>query len=561
MPRPGRELLHLTAPVAVSQSKNKAKKTVVKGFASIENSESDRSGDVVPPSEFDIEKFMVSPTLLVNHKFWIDKNGNGIAAGKPIEMNAVKIQDIEDESEWGVVDLTTGDQVNTFPKKQVPRLQEGDRGLFVVAEVTVDDVAKMVNSGELSTFSWRGLVTVDYRANGIGKTERVLTDIDLYEVSLTHIPDQTSAQAVVVKSADGVGHKVPLTLYCVRMEKSKYESEELATAYLKTHNLQYDAVKDENGSFYGFQRPQSDFDTDSFMTVKMAEGVHVIAGPLKPTVDDSPFVWASQSLDNEQIEKLAELDSKESEMEHAGAKYESLEACVIDHKGKGLSDEDAKAACAKLFEKEEAENAPEPTKEEDSNAYHEEASNMDHEATKDADSLQEFSDNLAEKTAQGVAAALTPMFSNVADTLKSVSTGLELLANREDEQKQVKKEDEKKMGHEDKKAAHEDEKAAHEDEEEKKKGNVDEKAKGKKEVGKSADKLDQVFDVLNDLAANLKQTQDQVVEVAKTADALSKVTPSDTLREERLSVEKSAESRDPNAIFDSTFPFIGGYDV
>jgi len=107
MPRPGRELLHLTAPVALSSDDDSTNKAVVKGFASVEKSESDRSGDVVPPDEFDIEKFMVSPTLLVNHKFWLDDSGNGIAAGRPTQMHAVKIADIKSDNEWGVVDLKT----------------------------------------------------------------------------------------------------------------------------------------------------------------------------------------------------------------------------------------------------------------------------------------------------------------------------------------------------------------------------------------------------------------------------------------------------------------------
>ncbi len=548
MSRPGRELLHLTAPVAVAPSEKQNKKVVIKGFASIENSESDRSGDVVPPDEFDIERFMLSPTLLVNHKFWMDKNGNGVAAGKPTEMNAVRVGEIEDESQWGVFDIDTGKQVNTFPKEKVPRLHEGDRGLFVVAEVTIDDVAKMVDSGELATFSWRGLVNVDYRTNGLGTTERVLTDIDLYEVSLTHIPDQTSAQAAVVKSADGVGHKVPLTLYCVRMEKSKYESEELATAYLKTHHLQFDTVKDENGSFYGFQRPQSDFDTNSLTTIKMAEGVHIIAGPLKPTADDSPFVWAKQSLDSEQVEKLAELDSKESDM--PDEKYESLEACVTDHVSRGLSEEEARAACEKLSAKQSPEDATEAPEGAPEGAKEEQANTALYEKSPAA--LQQFGDSLANKTAEGVTAALSPLFTTMTETLKSVGSGLETLV----ESQTALKDEKSEQAEQEVEVKNETDTA-----EDTKNENVDTKDKAKAEVGKSVDKLDQVYEVLNGLAKNLKQTQDQVVEVAKTADALSKVTPSDTLREERVSVEKSAEQSDPNSVFDSTFPFIGGYDV
>ena len=517
MARPGRELLHLTAPVAIAPQDNDTDTVVVKGFASVEKASSDRSGDVVPPDEFDIDKFMVAPTLLVNHKFWLDDHGNGIAAGRPTAMHAVKIADIESESDWGVIDLKTKEQVNTFPKAQIPRLKSGDRGLFVVADVTVDDVAKMVASGELSTFSWRGLVTVAYRVNDTGRTERVLTDIDLYEVSLTHIPDQTSAQAVIVKSVDGVDRKLPLNVYCVRLEKSKYESEDLAKAYFRTHDLQCDSVKDENGSFYGFQREQNEFDANRLVAVKMADGVHVIAGPLKPEAES--FAWVTQSLASEETEKLAALNTTDTQ------------------EGETM-----------------AENEVQTTDEKE-------------EILKEAEALESFGDSLAEKTAEGVASALAPAFETLAETLKSVGSGMEMLVEKaagagagagagsdEDEEEDGEKKPPfaKKSA---KKAAAQDE----EEEEEKaavKKAakNEDEKTE-KQEVGKTAD-LDTVMGVLNSLAQNLQKTQTQVVEVAKTAEGLSKATPSDVGRDERIAVEKSAE-RDPNSVFDSTFPFIG----
>jgi len=515
MPRPGRELLHLTAPVALSSDDDSTNKAVVKGFASVEKSESDRSGDVVPPDEFDIEKFMVSPTLLVNHKFWLDDSGNGIAAGRPTQMHAVKIADIKSDNEWGVVDLKTKSQVNTFPKAQIPSLKPGDRGLFVVADVTVDEVAKMVRNGELATFSWRGLVTVAYRVNDVGRTERVLTDIDLYEVSLTHIPDQTSAQAVVVKSADGVGRKHPLNVYCVRLEKSKYESEDIALAYLRTHDLQTDSVKDENGSFYGFQREQSDFDANRLVTVKMADGIHVIAGPLKQDID--PFSWATRSLGTDETEKLATLNPPDSNTKDTDI----------------MSDDTQKEDIAK-----------------------------------EAEALDSFGDSLAEKTVQGVATALAPVFESLTESLTAMGTSMTSLVEKavnpfppKEDEDEEEDEDEKPVAKKAKKkaAAVEDE-----DEEDEEKAPVKKQAKNgkeetekeKQEVGKSAN-FDEVMGVLNALANNLKSTQDQVVDIAKTADGLSKATPNDIGRDERLAVEKSA-GHDPNSVFDSAFPFIGG---
>ena len=535
MPRPGRELLHLTAPVALAPQDSDDTTTVVKGFASVENSESDRSGDVVPPDEFDIEKFMVAPTLLVNHKFWLDHNGNGIAVGRPTEMHAVKIADIGDDKEWGVIDLGSKEQVNTFPKAQIPRLRPGDRGLFVVADVTVDDVAKMVKSGELSTFSWRGLVSVDYRVNDRGTTERVLRDIDLYEVSLTHIPDQTSAQAVVVKSADGVDRRLPLSVYAVRLEKSKYESKELAEAYFKTHNLQCDAVKDENDSFYGFQRKQSDFDANQLVTVKMADGVHIIAGPLKPESEDGSFAWVTQSLGSEEAEKLATLDhtSEETEM--------SDDAKKVDDEVVESQDETTATATEEIVEDQEV-------------------------VSQSQEQMEAFAGTVAEKTAAGVAAALGPMFETMT---QSFTNGITELA-----EKGAMKE---KMGHKGGAGGGGAAGAKDEEDEEKEEarqgaGYGDKMKKAKKknaeeteteneeaEVAKSAGDFDQVMGVLNALASNLKQTQEQVVEVAKTAEGIGKAMPEGVNRDEKIDVEKGAEG-DLNSVFDSTFPFLGNVE-
>jgi len=529
MPRPGRELLHLTAPVALAPQDSDETTTVVKGFASVENSESDRSGDVVPPDEFDIEKFMVAPTLLVNHKFWLDRHGNGIAVGRPTEMHAVKIADIGDDKEWGVIDLGSKEQVNTFPKAQIPRLRPGDRGLFVVADVTVDDVAKMVKSGELSTFSWRGLVSVDYRVNDRGTTERILRDIDLYEVSLTHIPDQTSAQAVVVKSADGVDRRLPLSVYAVRLEKSKYESKEIAEAYFKTHSLQCDAVKDENDSFYGFQRKQSDFDANQLVTVKMADGVHIIAGPLKPESEDGSFAWVTQSLGSEEAEKLATLDhtSEETEMSDEKKVEDVVEA----------QDEATATATAEIVDDQEV-------------------------ASQSQEQMEAFAGTVAEKTAAGVAAALGPMFETMT---QSFTTGITELAEKaaykaggkggaggggaaaaKDDEEDEEKEEAQQGAYKKKMA--------------KKKDAEDTETENEEaEVAKSAGDFDQVMGVLNALATNLKQTQEQVVEVAKTAEGIGKAMPEGVNRDEKIDVEKDA-SPDMNSVFDSTFPFLGNVE-
>ena len=80
------------------------------------------------------------------------------------------------------------------------------------------------------------------------------------------------------------------------------------------------------------------------------------------------------------------------------------------------------------------------------------------------------------------------------------------------------------------------------------------------EVAKSATgDMEQVMGVLNALASNLKQTQEQVVEVAKTAEGIGKAMPAGVNRDEKIDVEKNAEP-DMNSVFDSTFPFLGNVE-
>ena len=151
MAEPRRELLNLASTVTFLED-SQDEKLYVKGFASAKTE--DRGGDLVPPSEFKIKQFMSAPTLLINHKFWIDPRGNSVAVGKPVELHASKLVKLKDNSDdWGVKDLDSGEIVNTFPRSKMPNLSAGDEGLFVVAEVTQPEVKNMVERGELQAFS------------------------------------------------------------------------------------------------------------------------------------------------------------------------------------------------------------------------------------------------------------------------------------------------------------------------------------------------------------------------------------------------------------------------
>ena len=180
-----RQLFKLAAPVSIDIADKTSH--VVKGFASVETA--DRSDEIVPPEEFNIKSFMAKATLLFNHRYWIDDNGNGRAIGSPKEMFVARLKDIGDNLNYGVERLSDNQIVDYFPKAKCPNIGPGTKGVWVRAEVTVPKVWEMVQKGELNAFSWRGLTRVGYKTNPDMTVSKLLKNIDLYEVSLVNVPD------------------------------------------------------------------------------------------------------------------------------------------------------------------------------------------------------------------------------------------------------------------------------------------------------------------------------------------------------------------------------------
>jgi hypothetical protein len=224
---------------------------------------------------------MSAPTLLLNHKFWIDHHGNSVAVGKPIELYASKLVKLKDNSDdWGIKDIATGKVVNKFPKSKMPNLVNGDEGLFVVAEITQSEVKEMVERGELQAFSWRGLVNVDFKVNEDGTTSRVLTDIDLYEISLVNVPANPDATLVIGKADSAGEFEIPLVVHQVKLDREFFQEDGDALRYLHDRKLLSDSIRSDQLSHYSLQKSAAEFDLAQLVSVKLREGVHVIAGPL-----------------------------------------------------------------------------------------------------------------------------------------------------------------------------------------------------------------------------------------------------------------------------------------
>jgi len=278
-----REIVRGSVPMVTEIDSETDEVVSIKGFASVETE--DRSGELVPPEEFNLEQFLVSPVLLVNHEFWRDGSGNNISVGKVASLHVAKLERIPgDKENFSVRDVKTREVISKFPRNKIPNLRHGDRGLFVFAEVTQPEVAKMIQRGELGAFSWRGLAQIESRFNSeTQRVQKVWKDIDLMEISVVHMPDNiNSTFAVASKSA-----------HIVKLYKSSFKSPGDVKDYLQHHNLSCDAVAEKDEAYYCRQLHSDRLELNKLSVVKMAEGVDIIVGPLKDDTEktvDADFV-------------------------------------------------------------------------------------------------------------------------------------------------------------------------------------------------------------------------------------------------------------------------------
>lgn len=491
MPRE-KQLLAIRAPVAASLDSSDGDALVtIKGFASVETV--DRSGDLVPPTEFNIEKFMLNPQLMVNHKLWIDDSGNGVSAGRVISMHAAElIPDVENSEIWAIKDLKSDGIISTYPKSRIPDLKSGDKGLFVVAEVTIPEIAEKVKTGEFSSFSWRGLVDVEDIFSEEGGAKRKLIDIDLFEISLVNVPDQPDSSFIIGKS-----------LHTVRLEKSRFETKEIVSEYLKYHGLKRDRVKEDKDSYYALQ---NEFvDNGKLLTMKMSEGVHTIVGPL---IKKRGSKFAGQFLEeiDGDVRKLVSVLSESFE-----EKAMSDENEVVKDDGDEKKEEiDEKArhpgGCPPGMHMVDEKCVPQK-----------DAS----EATKALYSLGEYisgriSDELIsvfEKNNEAIQSIVKSVTGIGESTQKMMGILTEKVLGKQEEREEEKEEEEKSF--------------------------------------------DGLMKQVMSFAKTLQDQDKKLTEVAKSAEALQKITPNEVTRDERLVTEKRAED-DPNNVMDSLMPFIGG---
>ena len=246
----------------------------LKGFASVETV--DRDGEIVSPLSFNIESFMNSPTLLVNHEYYTDKQGNRVAVGKVTKMSAAYIS-AESGDEWEIKDINTDELVGLFPKAKVPKLGVGDRGLFVEVDVTQPEIVSRVVNGDYGAFSWKGL-TRKKTAVIDGEPVNRLSEVDLWEISLVNVPANNQATFVKKNINDSIDD---LYVVQVQVSKSRFKTPESASNFLLSHHLSVENMRDDNGWYTVQQESPELYEISKSVRVRVNDDSVFILSPKK----------------------------------------------------------------------------------------------------------------------------------------------------------------------------------------------------------------------------------------------------------------------------------------
>jgi len=222
---------------------------LIKGFASV--ALVDREQDLVYPEEFDVATFMNSPTLLFNHDFIKNREGNSEVSGsvKLAVPAYIAGDDVLNEENWVVKSIRSDEFVSTWPKHKSPNMREGDQGLFVAAEVTHPMVIKQIESGEAGAFSWRGFSALQDMDNGV----TLLKAIDLIEISVVNMAGNAQATFLVTDEEDPeLNREISmknLLVQQIKFDKTDYNYNQILE-YTKKLNIDQPILSETDESFF-----------------------------------------------------------------------------------------------------------------------------------------------------------------------------------------------------------------------------------------------------------------------------------------------------------------------
>lgn len=487
----------------------------VKGFASVETI--DRGKDFVAATEFNIASFMSKPTLMYNHKFWNDDNGNEIAIGTIEEMFVGELQLGDDPENYVVFDSLTQEKKNYFPKNKAPDLRPGSKGLWVVAKVSVPAVVEMVLRGDINAFSWRGLSKVEVKMLPGGQAQRVITDVDLFEVSLVNIPANGQSTLAIAKSGQYEYSSVDgYTVHSLRMNRGTFSDVNLVSKYLAEHRLVSDIIKSDDSSYFSVQKSLCEFTPDSLISLHLDEGVDVVAGKLKPS--KAPRGWQaevfqtsksceSSAINKKETQEMAAKINRKKSVDEIVTQDEAVVEITVKDPDEVVKEPDANATPNVVVESGEDIAVPQETQDTDKASAVAEAPKMPAE-------LQAFVEFLSKSTAatieQTIKSTLSPALSELSVSLGTMNQSIILL-----HEKMVKVNS-----------------ADNIDENNKKKSDTEVTAKAEQPVA---------------MTNALEILQNQMQAIAKSF--------TDTVRDEN--VEKKVVSKtNPNACFDTLWPFL-----
>jgi hypothetical protein len=302
--------------------------------------------------------------LFFNHKYWKTAEGNEITIGGVTSASVAKTVNHTDEA-WKVV-TEDGEELGTISKAKTPDLAHGSRGLWVEAEVDVDEVWEMVEKGKLNTFSWRGVVKmVEALIGNIKKT--IANEIDLWEVSLVFVPDQFAAMFEVAKGLEWGSDIIQLKeadgdvyLPVQRIHFSEeFFTEESALEWLEKNGLNSTELTSAEGELVSVQHDASSF-TEPVFSVYVQAGITAFVGELMEMQEKNHSRRSSQMVKEQ--EKNVEETPEETAEETVEETSEETETSEEEKNAEEGSEETGKTA----EQPEETEETEEETEEETS---------------------------------------------------------------------------------------------------------------------------------------------------------------------------------------------------
>jgi hypothetical protein len=289
----------------------------VKGFASVETE--DRQGEIVDPLEFNADTFVNTGTLLRNHKYISDAYGNHVTAGKVIAAEPAEIYEIKDGL-MSIKSIRTGDHITELLEEKHPELVVGDRGLFVVAEVTNSLAKSEVEKGILNAFSWKGYTSKEQD----GRSVR-LKSVDLSEISLVHQPVQNQSIYVRIKDTDAKILANKLRITKLKFRSQSYKSLSEVKDYLSKRDIHPLEIRQSPSGYVAVLEDVSKYEVAKSVCIE-SDGCDLIAAPIKDV--DQDFVASFPG--EEPTTLVGEDETSMSQDPTPTPERQSYRFCVVD---------------------------------------------------------------------------------------------------------------------------------------------------------------------------------------------------------------------------------------